>query len=432
MSSDNGNRTLRLILIDSDRRARSYIKRSFTEKSVRIIGEADDIKSGLRLIRGLQPDVVLIELPENASETMEAVKKLRSEQPGTGIILSKHDPSPHLILSGMRAGAQEFVGRPVDAPELERALDRVRRLTSAVGPNRRNNGLVISVFAGKGGIGATSAAANLAVALSDGGEAKAVLVDLSFQMGDLGLMLDRPAKYSLPDALTEGKLDESKLRSVLSQHDSGVSLLTAAASPEIGEEITRHHVVELFGLLHTMFDFVVVDIGRQLDDRIVEVLELSDVILMLTTLEVPAIRNTSRYLEIFERLELDRDKIRLVVNRFQKKAAISIKNVESALGMEVFWKVPNDFAQMRMGIDGGTPVVMKTSRSKLAKSFQQLADCLYEDSVETEVQEPVQVPRTPKVRAKRTAEEDKFDVGSFSDKTSAIAAFVRDIDANAL
>jgi pilus assembly protein CpaE len=432
MSADNGNRTLRLILIDSDRRARSYVKRSFSNKSVRIIGEADDIKSGLRLIRGLQPDVILIELPDNASETMEAVKKLRYELPDTGIILSKHDPSPHLILSGIRAGAQEFVGRPVDAPELDKALDRVRKLMTTTVSSKKNHSSVVAVFSGKGGIGATSVAANLAVALSDHREAGAVLVDLSFQMGDLGLMLDQPTKYSLTDALVDGKLEESKLRSMLSQHDSGVSLLTVAASPEIGEEITRQHIVELFGLLKMIFDFVVVDVGRQLDDRIVEVLELSDIIIMLATLEVPALRNTNRYLEIFERLELDRDKIRLVVNRFQKKAAISIKDVESALGLDVFWKIPNDFTHMQMGIDGGTPVVMRTSRSKLARSFQQLADCLCEESDDAEQPESIPMQRTMPIRSKHTNREEKINVESNDDGTAGVMAWMRDIDANAL
>lgn len=432
MSGENGNRTLRMILIDSDRRARSYVKRSFSDRSLRIIGEADDIKSGLRLIRGLQPDVILIELPENASETMEAVKKLRSELPDTGIILSKHDPSPHLILSGIRSGAQEFIGRPVDAPELEKAVDRIRKLMATSAAPRKNHGSVLSVFSGKGGIGTTSVAANLAVALSDHCQASAVLVDFSFQMGDLGLMLDQPPKYSLTDALNEGKLDESKLHSVLSQHSSGVSLLTVAASPEIGEEITRQHIIEMFGMLNSIFDFVVVDIGRQLDDRIVEVLELSDAIIMLTTLEVPAIRNTSRYMEIFDRLELDQDKIHLIVNRYHKKSQLSVKDLESALGLDVFWKIPNDFAQVRMGIDGGIPVVMRNSRSKVARSFKQLAECLCEESEEPVQPEPMPAQNTLQIRTNRIAREEMVNVKSPNDETATVSALMRDIDTNAL
>ncbi|MFH1755412.1 MAG: response regulator [Candidatus Latescibacterota bacterium] len=431
MSGENGNRTLRLVVIDSDRRARSYVKQSFAERNVRVIGEASDIKGGLRLIRGLQPDVLLVELPENASETMEAIRKIRSEQPGIGIIISKHDPSPHLILSGIRAGAQEFVGRPVDAPELEKAVDRVRKLLAKTVTSNKNHGSVISVFSGKGGIGATSIAANLAVALSQHSQASALLVDLSFQMGDLGLMLDQPPRYSLVDALIDGRLDESKLHSVISQHSSGVNLLTVAASPEIGEEVTRHHIVELFGLLNTIYDFVIVDIGRQLDDRIVEVLDLSDAIIMLATLEVPAIRNTKRYLEIFERLELDRDKIRLIVNRFQKKSQLSIKDLEAALGLEVFWRIPNDFAQMRMGIDGGNPVVMRTSRSKVARSFKELADLLCEESEEPLQAPPIQSQNTVKIRSNRLTKEEMVAVKPPNDETGAVPAWLRDIDASA-
>ncbi|MDH3216698.1 MAG: AAA family ATPase [Candidatus Krumholzibacteria bacterium] len=374
MTTGNNNHSLRLINIDSDRHARDYIKRSLTDKGIRVIGEADDLKGGLRLIRGLQPEVVVLELPASASETIEAVRKIREELPATGIILSAHDPSSQLILSCMRAGVQEFVGRPVDAPQLEKAVEHVRRIQERMINTRSRRGTVVSVFSSKGGVGATSVVANLGVALADRFDARTVLVDLSFQMGDLALMLNHPPKYSLTDALHDGVIEESKLRSVLTEHHSGVHLLTVAASPEIGEEITRQHMVELFGTLNTMFDYIIVDVGRHLDDRTVEVLELSDRILMMTSLDVPTIRNVSRYLNIFEQLELDRDKIHMIVNRFHKKSRLSLKDIEMALGMETFWTIPNDFEPMSLGIDQGNPAVKEAPRSKVAQSFKDLVE----------------------------------------------------------
>ena len=391
MAGSNGHRTLRLIVIDSDRRARVYVKRRMTGDGIRVIGEADNIQAGLRLVRGLQPDCVLLELEAAATQTLETVKKIREELPDTGIILSSHESSPQLILSCIRAGAQEFVSRPIDAGELEKAFEHMRKLLARTGANGKRRGKILSVFSGKGGIGATSVVANLGVALAGHPNAKTCLVDLCFHMGDLGLMLDQTPKYSLVDALADGSIDSGRLPSTLCQHESGVYLLTVAASPEMADEINSVHMTELFGLLGSMFDYVLVDVGRHLDDRTVEVLTLSDGILFLSSLDLPTIRNVKRYLDIFDELEIDRELVHLIVNRFQKKSRLTLTDLENTVGLETFWAVPNDFAPISLGIDRGNPAVLEAPKSKVAQNFKDLAECVCElygkedsiDSMET-------------------------------------------------
>ena len=379
MASSNGKRSLRLIVVDSDRGSRLYVKRRLNSDGIRVIGEADSMQAGLRLIRGLQPDVVLLELESPVNGSLDAVKTIRDELPDTGIILSSHESSPQMILSCIRAGAQEFVSRPMDVAELEKAIEHIRKLLDRSTPQGKKRGKVITVFSVKGGIGATSVVANLGVALASRGETKTVLVDLSFHMGDLGLMLDLPPRYSLTEALnSEGSLDGTKLAAILSQHSSGVYLLTVAASPEVGDEITVSHMTELFGHLNAMFDYVVVDAGRHLDDRTVEVLTLSDAVLMLSCLDLPTIRNVKRYMEIFDKLEVDREKIHLVVNRFLKKGRLSLNDLESTVGLETFWTIPNDFAPMSLGIDRGNPAVVQTPKAKVSQNFQDLAQNICE------------------------------------------------------
>lgn len=377
--ASHAKRTLRLIVVDSDRGSRLYVKRRLNADGIRVIGEADNTQAGLRLIRGLQPDAVLLELEPSVTTTLDAVKKIKEELPDTGIILSSHETSPQMILDCIRAGAQEFVSRPMDIAELEKAVDHVRKLLERTAPHGKKRGKVLSVFSVKGGIGATSVVANLGVALAGHAEAKTVLVDLSFHMGDLGLMLDLPPRYSLTDALnSEGTIDATKLPSILSQHASGAYLLTVAASPEVGEEITANHMAELFGYLNTMFDYIVVDAGRHLDDRTVEVLSLSDAILVLSCLDLPTIRNVKRYLDIFDKLEIDRDRIHLIVNRFLKKGRLTLNDLESTVGLETFWTIPNDFAPMSLGIDRGNPAVLQTPKAKVSQNFKDLAENLCE------------------------------------------------------
>jgi pilus assembly protein CpaE len=385
----NNNRSLRLVVIDSDAATRADVKRWLGDNGVRVVGESDDVKAGLRLARGLQPDLVLLELPSTVPSAMEFVKRIRQELPGTGLILSAADASPSLILSCIRAGAQEFVARPIDAGELEKAIHHVKQL-SVVPISGKKRGKLISVFSSKGGIGATSFTANLGLALAERTSSKVALVDMSFQIGDLGVMLDLSPRYSLTDAFVDGAVEESKLRSVLVEHGSGVHLLTAAASPEIAEEITRQHVVELMSTLSTMFDYVVVDIGRQLDDRTVEVLEVSDAIMLVTSLDLPAIRNTTCYLSILNKLHIDQERTHIVLNRFHKKSRLSLDNVETMIDRRMFWAIPNDYEPMSLGIDRGIPAVSLAPRSKVAKSYNDLADRIHAMSLGETSSHPIE------------------------------------------
>lgn len=373
----NKNGSLRLVIIDSDAATRTRVTRWVGAKGVRVVGEAEDSKAGLRLTRGLQPELILLELPPQATLAMEFVKQIRREFPGTGIILSAREASPELILSGMRAGAQEFVTRPIDEAELDKAIDHLKQLSGET-PSGQRRGRVIAVTSPKGGTGATSFAANLGLALKERTDSRIVLVDLSFQFGDLSVMFDSAPRYSLPDAFVEGAVEESKLRSVLVAHETGVHILNVAASPEIAEDVTRQHVLELMGMLATMFDYVVVDVGHQLDDRSVEVLELSDAIMLISSLDLPTARNTVCFTEILDKLKIDRDKTLVVINRFHKRSRLSVEDVETLVGHKVFWTIPNDYEPVSVGIDRGIPAVKHAPRSKVAKSYMDLADRIHE------------------------------------------------------
>jgi len=379
---------LRLVVIDSDAATSALVKQWANGKGVRVVGEAEDCAAGLRLTRSLQPDLILLELPFQATPAMEFVRRIRSEFPGTGIIVSATEASPQLVLSCIRAGAHEFVPRPIDGSELEKAVSHIRQLSGVTLSNKKR-GKVMSVVSSKGGIGATSFTANLGLALAQRSEARVVLVDMSLPFGDLGVMLDAPARYSLTDALVEGSIEESKLRSVLVASVPGVHMLNIAPSPEAAEEITRQHMIELAGILSTMFDYVVIDIGRQLDDRTVEVLELSDSIMLLTSLDLPTVRNTVCFAGILTRLKIDPEKIHVVLNRYQKKSRLSLDDVEAMVDRKVFWSIPNDYEPMSMGIDRGVPAVQHAPRSKVAKSYLDLADRVHSQTAHTDRVETV-------------------------------------------
>ena len=387
MSAENARRPLKLVVIDSHEDTAHTVRAHFADAGIRLIGESGDLKTGARMVRALMPDLLLMEMPRNqASQTLEAIQRFRADQPNTGIILSSHEVSPNVILESMRAGAQEFVSRPVEANELAKAIDHVRRIFARASSAQRRRSTIISLFSSKGGAGASLLSANLAVALAQRTEARVALVDLNTQMGDLSLMLDVKSRYTLSDTAGGSTLEEGELRSMLTAHNSGVSLLSAVATPEDGQKIERNHLADVFALLNAMFDYVVVDVERHIDDRTLEVLDLSDRILLVSALNLPSIRNAKRYFELFRRLEIEESKFELVVNRHNtKKSGLRIRDLEGTVGLNVSWLVPNDYQVANHSIDAGIPLVIGAPRSKIAKSFHDYVDSVIASAeVETE------------------------------------------------
>lgn len=382
MSSESNNRVWKLVVIDSHQDTAEIIRTHFADSGIRVIGEAQDLKSGLRMVHGLMPDVVIVEmLSGEISETLEAVQRLRLDQPDTAIILTSHEISTQVILDSMRSGAQEFVARPVVPKELKKALDHLRWTLRNREPRQTRRRSTISVFSCKGGAGGSLVATNLAVALAQFPGTSVALVDLSTQLGDLSLMLDLKPRYTVADTAGGSSLEEGELRSMLTRHGSGVMLLSAVASPEDGQKIKRGHLVDMFGLLKSMFTHVVVDVERHIDDRTLEVLDLSDRILLVSTLHVPSIRNVKRYVDLFSRLEIEDRKFELVVNRHNtKKSSLRIKDLEETVGLKASWFIPNDYQTANHSIDAGVPFIIGAPRSKIAQSFQEYAASLASES----------------------------------------------------
>ena len=212
MSDARHHEALRFVLVSRDELARLTTKRHLSDEGHRVIGESEDLKSGLRLVRGLQPDVVLLEMDSDATKTVEAVERLHEELPTLSIVLLSQDTSPQLILGCMRAGAQEFLTMPLDMPELDRAVERICKARTASAAGGRRRGRLVSVYPAKGGVGASSVATNLALSLATDPGTRVCLVDFNLQVGDLALMLDLHPEHSFARAVEDGTLDEGSWR----------------------------------------------------------------------------------------------------------------------------------------------------------------------------------------------------------------------------
>ncbi|HYJ89027.1 MAG TPA: AAA family ATPase [Pyrinomonadaceae bacterium] len=321
----------------------------------------------------LKPAAAIIALGSNAEQSIKFIQRLNVESPSTAVISAAQDASPDLILQSLRAGAREFLRLPISQEELRHIIDRVSEFSAGQVEAPKKKGRMISVFSSKGGCGTSFIATNLAAATG----ARTVLVDLNLQAGDLPLYLGVDPKYSFADmAENRDRLDDTLINSFVTPFSSNLSLLAAPREADSADEIEPEHVFEVLQRLRESYDYVVLDPQHTFDSITLAALDQSDDILLVLSLDIPAIRSTQRALEIFDRLGYPRKKVRIVVNRWSKQIDIDLRQVEKFLGEPAIGFVSSDYPTAVTSINLGQPLVLSEPNSKIAQEITRIARTL--------------------------------------------------------
>ena len=348
------------------------IRRAITaEERVKLLAGGNDPDQLYEEIVRLKPDVAIIALGPSADTAVRFIEKLNAECPGTALISAAQDASPDLILKSLRAGAREFLRIPISTEELRTVLSRISEFFTKQVEAPKKKGRMVSVFSSKGGCGTSFIATNLAAATAK----KTVLVDLNLQAGDLPLFLGLESRYSIADMVEKRqRLDDDLVNSLVTPHSANLSLLAAPREADSADEIEPQHIFEVLQKLREHFEYIVLDPQHTFDSITLAALDQSDEIILVLTLDIPAIRSTQRALEIFDRLGYPRKKVRIVVNRWSKQIDLELKQVEKFLGEPVVAFVPSDYQIAVSSINLGTPLVQSEPTSKIALEIRRIAE----------------------------------------------------------
>ncbi len=340
------------------------------ESRTQLLAGGTDADQVYEQILRLKPNAAIISLGANAEQAITLISRLAVESPATALISAGLDSSPDLILRSLRAGARDFLRLPISGEELKTVLDRMSEFFVGQVAQPKKKGRMIAVFSSKGGCGTSFIAANLAAATS----ARTVLVDLNLQSGDLPLFLGIDPKYSIADmAEHRARLDESLVNSFITPYSSNLSLLAAPKEVDAADEVEPEHIFEVLQRLRESYDLVVLDPQHTFDAITLAALDQADEIVLVLTLDIPAIRSTQRSLETFDRLGYPRKKIRIVVNRWSKQIDLDLQQVEKFLGEAVTGFIPSDYQTAVTSINLGQPLVQSDSNSKIAQEIRRLA-----------------------------------------------------------
>ena len=347
--------------------------------SVTIEGTATTFESGFELIHKKRPMVVIMEVGEDITLATERITQILSRFPQISIFATSTDKSSETILRVMRAGATEYLLRPVLETDLSFALQKLGRLWLVKTAPEEQVGQVISVFSPKGGVGVTTISINLATILHETTSKPTILMDLDLNAGDVTTFLNMKASYTISDVTTNiSRLDKSFLQGVIQKHACGISVLAEPKKVEEGISISGSEIKKVLGLLKTMYDYIIIDTETLLD-RIMTAIEISDMILLVFVMSLPSLTNIQRYLKFFDKQGLGRDRIKLIANRYLKKGDIKTEDAEKALNHPIYWSIPNEYDTAMTCLNRGVPFSTGAPKSELNQTIKELARAIIKD-----------------------------------------------------
>ncbi|MGI8927506.1 MAG: P-loop NTPase [Tepidiformaceae bacterium] len=377
-------RAPQVIVIDPDRDSSAEVQKTLQQVGIGVLATTGYGVEAFTLAHQLGPDLVLLRVEEPLVRPIQTLSRLSDWMPDLPIVVFSTDANIRLMRQSMVSGASDYLQEPLDADELESSITRVLERNQREQARRRGEledpvpqGTIITVFGAKGGIGKTTIASNLAVALATEAHQTVALVDMDTRFGDVAITMDIAVDRSIADlARNLENVNRTTLRDYLVQHESGVRILPAPTRPSDWRNLGAQHVRDVVDVLAQTHDFVILDTPGTFNEIVAATIEVGTMILLVTTLDMASIKDTVLALEMLhERFGSDDERIKVVLNRAGMDTGVREKDIERTLDAPLWWRIPQDNEVMKAA-QLGRPIVMSRPNSKVSLEIREMARAL--------------------------------------------------------
>ena len=340
----------------------------------------DSVESAALSITQEKPDIIILNGHSLGNEQLAALERFSHQNANLSFIVLCEKATQEFLIGAMRLGVKDVLSLPLEPQSLSAAVALIETRLKHADPAPRM-GKVITFIAGKGGSGATFLACNFGYILASTTGKKVVLLDLNLQFGDAALFAsDSVPPNTLADVAGNiSRLDASLLASSVVQVLPNFGVLAAPEDAEHAVMVKPEHIDALLKLAKTQYDYILLDIGRTLNATSVKALDHTDIIFLIMQETLPFIRDSKRLIYALLSLGYAKEKIHLILNRYEKGGDIQPADVEATLNMKVFATIPNSYKAVSASVNQGMPIMQIAKHDPVTKALHDLAEKLTSD-----------------------------------------------------
>ncbi len=383
---------IRVLIVDDNAETRENIRKLLQfESNVEVVGAARTGLEGIELATETLPHVVLMDINMPDMDGIAATEAIRRKLPFTQIVILSVQYDPKYMQKAMLVGARNFLEKPPQIDELINTIQTVGKMgqeeqarinlsaqfqTTPTGKSAHGltHGKVITVYSPKGGVGTTTIAVNLGQALMTS-DTKVLLIDAYLQYGDVAVFNNEQARNSLIDLTPRSaELDPDVVADVIITNKSGIHILAAPPRPEMAEAVKPGEFKSVVNYLKSIYDYIIIDTESHLTETVLDAIEVCDSMLLITTQEIPAIKNAKTFLTLVDQFQIGRQRVIFIMNKYDKRIALLPEKIGESLKQEINAIIPFEERIVLNSINTGVPFMIDNKAQPIGKSMLALAD----------------------------------------------------------
>ncbi|MFN8405011.1 MAG: response regulator [Anaerolineales bacterium] len=387
---------IRVLIVDDVSETRENVRKLLQfESDVEVVGVARTGKEAIQSSLEFDPDVVLMDINMPDMDGIAATEAIRARQPAVQVVILSVQNDQNYMRRAMLAGARDFLTKPPMGDEL---ISAIRRAGTMAQSERSKNvvaqqpvasmggaggasfgygarGKIVTVYSPKGGAGCTTLAVNLAVVLNND-DTRVALVDANLQFGDVAMFVNEQGKNTIADLAPRAEeLDTEIVEEVMLKHAaSGLHILAAPSRPEYADKVTSGQLSKVLEFLQKLYAYVIVDTSAYLNDNTLAAIDVSDLIVLITTQDIPSIKSCRLFLDLLQTMGVEKDRILFVMNRFDKRVNITPDRVTENLKQEVAAVIPLDEQTVVKAVNRGVPFMLESRNQPAGRGILSLAE----------------------------------------------------------
>lgn len=365
---------IKILIADDIEETRNVIKKILNLENdfFEIVGEASNGEEVLKLLTKVKPDIILMDINMPVLNGLEATEEITNLYPAVTVIIMSVQAESEYLKKAMFHGAKEYIIKPFNYEILVNTIITTHEkyknkvVNGAYFEEGQSNAKIITFFSSKGGVGKSVLALNSAVALSKQYHKKTLLIDLDLQFGDISMLVNEYAQKTILDVIEDGQVDSyENIKPYLYEFNENLHMLFAPTKPEAAEYVGKDSLEKIMKILRKQYDVIIIDTGINFNDNTLYILDLSEIVLFVATMEIVALKNTKLGLGVMQSLGYDKNKVKLIINNFTTKYGINKAEVEEVFRDGIYAMIPEEQATVSVSVNKGKPFCDNPKYEKL-------------------------------------------------------------------